>query len=147
MTLDAQVQKLARMRAFREKYLEEAKAIEWMFNASPQGQLLSGLKSKLTELDTEVAATEEAIRAEAVSQFKATGSRRPHPAVEIKMFKQAIYDAQMALEYARQHIPVAVKLDGKKFEKAALGLDLEFVEILVEPRAQIARDLADYIEE
>ena len=147
MTLDAQVQKLARMRAFREKYLEETKEIERMFVASPQGQLLSGLKSKLAELDTEVAATEEAIRADAVSQFKATGSRHPHPAVEVKMFKRAIYDAKAALEYARQHIPNAVKLDARKFEQAALKLELGFVEIVVEPRARIDQDLAAYMEE
>ena len=146
MALDDQVQRLARIRAKREACVEQARELERALAASPKGQLLSGLRGKLAELDANLAAAEEAVRADAVFEYNATGSKHPHPAVKVKIFKRVIYDAKAALEYARQHIPNAVRLDARKFEKAALELDLGFVEVVAEPRAQIDQDLTGYMD-
>ena len=147
MTLGAQVQRLAQMRATRQEYVAQAKGLEEAIAASPQGQLLNGLKGRLAEVIADIGTAEEAVRADAVFEYNATGSKQPHPAVKVKIFKRVIYDAKAALEYARQHIPNAVKLDSRKFEKAALELDLGFVEVVAEPRAQITQDLTGYIKE
>ena len=146
MTLNAQVQRLAQMRAARQEYVAQAKKLEEAIAASPQGQLLNGLKGKLAELASATEAAEEAVRADAVFEYNKTGSKCPHPAVKVKIFKRVIYDAKAALEYARQHIPNAVRLDARKFEKAALELDLGFVEVVAEPRAQIDQDLTGYMD-
>jgi len=69
------------MRAKREAYAEQARELERALAASPKGQLLSGLRGKLAELDANLAAAEEAVRADAVFEYNRTGSKHPHPAV------------------------------------------------------------------
>ena len=89
-------------------------------------------------------AQDDIVRAIALSEFGSTGVKSAHPAVTIKMFKRFVYDARQALDYAREHIPNALKLDARAFEKAAQALGLDFVTIEDDPRPQIASDLSEY---
>jgi hypothetical protein len=85
------------------------------------------------------------VRTLAVKSFEKDGNQKPHPAVGIGEYTVLEYDTDKALDYARKHIPNAVKLDKTAFKKAAKVLGLEFVEVSVEPRAKINRDLTEYL--
>jgi hypothetical protein len=91
-----------------------------------------------------VADLEEQVRALAVAHFGDTGDKHPHAAVGIKLFTFYDYDPISAKRYCVEHLPTALTLDGRKFERAAEVLDLDFVKIGKEPRAQIASDLTDW---
>jgi hypothetical protein len=51
----------------------------------------------------------------------------------------------MALIYCRQHLPNALKLDARAFEKAAKVIPLSFVDVVETPKATIATDLSEYL--
>ena len=91
-----------------------------------------------------VADLEEQVRAAAVACYDNTGNKHPHAAVEIKLFTVYDYDPLKAKQYAVEHLPTALSLDTRKFQRAAEVLDLDFVKIGKEARAQIAADLADW---
>jgi hypothetical protein len=55
------------------------------------------------------------------------------------------YDTARALTYAREHLPQALKLDAREFEKVAKVLKLDFVTTHEEPQATIATDLSKYL--
>jgi hypothetical protein len=80
-----------------------------------------------------------------VEAFDETGKTHPHPAVTIKQFTVLVYTADDALEYAREHLPQALKLDKHVFERVAKAAQPPFVLFTKEPRATIARDLSEYV--
>lgn len=75
---------------------------------------------------------------EAIAEYNRSGERKPHPAVEVKIMTEVLYDDEEALKYARLHIPNAVKLDTKKFEAAAKALELPFVRTEEYPKAYVS---------
>jgi 3-mercaptopyruvate sulfurtransferase SseA len=77
--------------------------------------------------------------------FAETGDKAPHPAVKIKMYTMLEYKDEDAIDYAREHLPGALKLDKRVFARAAKAVAMNFVAILQEPRATIARDLSKYL--
>ena len=89
--------------------------------------------------------TEATVRALAVDFYTATGDKRAHEAVTVKVFRDLVYDEVMALIYCRQHLPNALKLDTRAFEKAAKAIPLAFVEFTETPKATIASDLSAYL--
>ena len=56
------------------------------------------------------------------------------------------YKDEDAINYAREHLPGALKLNKRVFKKAAQAVAMDFVAILQEPRATIARDLSKYLQ-
>jgi len=95
----------------------------------------------------DVADAEAEARKQAMIVFAETGSKEPHPAVKIKMYAILEYNDKDAIDYAREHLPEALKLDKRTFKKAAQAIAMDFVAILQEPRATIARDLSGYLPE
>jgi len=89
--------------------------------------------------------TEDQVRALAVDFYTATGDKRAHGAVTVKVFRDLVYDEVMALIYCRQHLPNALKLDARAFEKAAKVIPLSFVDVVETPKATIATDLSEYL--
>ena len=97
-------------------------------------------KARTAQSDLEVK-----VRKAAMKTFVETDDRTPHPAVKIKDFTALDYDDEDAIEYAREHLPKALKLVKRVFDKAAKVLELDFVVIWQEPRATIARNLSKYL--
>jgi len=91
------------------------------------------------------------LRAGAADLYKSEDVRQPHPAVKIRLVRKLEYLENMAWEFCAEHLPKALKLDKRFFEKhcrAVADTDpISFVEIIQEPQVTIARDLSAYIEE
>lgn len=114
--------------------------------ATYEWQNIAGFKKQLDLAQGALAEAEANVRAVALAEYAANQDKHPHPAVTIKVYEVLAYDAEQAKSYAIAHnLPKLLKLDAKIFEKAANGLDLDFVTVTEEPRATIATDLSEWV--
>ena len=114
--------------------------------ASPLGLYLNETRENLQKAKAVQANAETDVREIGRNIFTETGDKTPHPAVKIKIYTVLDYTDEDAVEYAREHLPQALKLVKRTFEQAAKAVELDFVTIQQEPRATIARDLSKYQE-
>lgn len=141
----------------------------WVHIAAAYRQELAEAKAHQAQLETDLANTAEwarldqhrtytanvkqnleqaetALRDAGWQAYQDTGDKAPHPAIKIKLFTVLKYDLGRAKDYCIAHLPNALKLDARTFEKAAPALGLDWVEEAKEPRAEIAGDLSAYLE-
>ena len=136
---------LAYTRKVEAEYLQEIAMIEKEIAATPLGQRLARCRDLLGTARMDKADAEERVRNAALQAHHATGNRRPHPAVQVILSTVLSYDPQAALDYCRLHLPKALTLDRRKFEKAAKVLELPFVTVGQMPATRIASDLTEYL--
>lgn len=134
--MDDLVKRLAALRKEHAAMVEELRARE---------AELAPWREAVSQKAAEVAEIEVAIRLAAQEAYVNTGDKHPHPAVGIRVQHVLHYDADKALEWARQHYPEALKLDVSKFEKVARAMELDWVQDEEVPQATIARDLSAFI--
>ncbi len=97
-----------------------------------------------TAADAEIGRLEEQIRAAALSEYSASGNKKPHANVTVKMFTTvAIPDEAAAREWCFINFRPALKFDAKTFEKAVKdgAVPAVLASTQDEPRAQIATKL------
>jgi N-methylhydantoinase B/oxoprolinase/acetone carboxylase alpha subunit len=90
------------------------------------------------------------LRELALADYKATGSKKPHPVMGIRVSLKLTYDPAVALDWAKTEMPAALMLDTKTFEafvKSANTVPLTFVDYQQIPSATIATDLSEYLKE
>jgi len=145
MTIDKEVSRLAFCRAREEQCQKLVGIIEADIAASKPGQELAGAKEALAAAKENTLAADQGVRTSALQVYAETQDKKPHPAVPIKIYTVLQYEQQDAIEYAREHLPTALKLNTSTFEKVAKVVPLDFVTISEEPRATIARDLTAYM--
>jgi hypothetical protein len=135
--------------AYRRRVVAEREALlieeEAKLHASLLWQMVGARQRSLNQAKDKQADAETEVRKEALAAYEETGDKKPHPAVPIKMYTVLEYEEANALDYAREHLPKALKLVKRTFEKAAKVLELDFVTVTQEPRATIARDLSEYL--
>lgn len=89
----------------------------------------------------DVAEIEDNVRKVAVEIYNLTGNRAVHSFVSVRVERRLEYSEDEAVEWCRQHLPTALKLDNRAFEKVALAAELGFVKVWQEPKALIATKL------
>jgi len=141
---------IARLARARQVVTEQETALAEMTEelyASPLGLYLNKTRESLQTAKAVQADAEVDVREKARGIFRETGDKTPHPAVKIKMYVALDYTDEAAVEYAREHLPQALKLVRRTFEKVAKmpELDLGFVTVRREPRVTIARDLGKWM--
>lgn len=141
------IKNLACSREIAAKRAVELKEAETKLVASPLWQQWESARVNLQIAKGNVLSNEADVRERALGIYEEVGDKIPHPAVTIKMYTVLNYEDLNALDYAREHLPKALKLDKRTFETAAKVLNLDFVTIQQEPRATIARDLSGYLPE
>jgi hypothetical protein len=110
------------------------------------GFRLQDAKNAVSEKNIVVRDLADFVRDRAVRLFVQDSTRKKlNSAVTIKEYTVLVYDSSDALEFARQHVPKALKLDKRTFEKAARVLEPDFVTVTKEPRATIASDLSAWL--
>jgi len=142
--LDELIKKLAYYRNVEAEYKQELDDVRAEIQES-YGHILERVESLLKVAKADVADAEENVRKAALDAYGESGEKRIHPAVVIKVFTVLNYLETAAFAYAREHLPTVLRLDKRKFEKAAKTIDLEFVTKSQEPRATISRDLSSYL--
>jgi len=135
------VPQLAVARKTLEAAQEQMQMLLAEFQATQEYQNAAQVKTQEAE---RVAALEEQIRNEGVAIFKESGSKHPHPAVEIKLFKTVTVKDEGGLrEWCFANFRPALKLDSASINKAAKdgNIPVNYAEVFEEPRAQIATKL------
>ena len=95
----------------------------------------------------DVSRLEKGIKLEVEIEFVRTGleNKKPYDGIQIKKFQVVhILDEKEAIAWAGVNAPQVLSLRKAPFNKIAKVLDLSFVEIDTEYRAQIASDLSIY---
>lgn len=141
---------LAGLNFFRNLLDETDKATvraEIMLEATPEYQNLQQLKEKGMEYLTKAGELSDSIKEDTVKEFISSGleNTKPYDGIQIKKFQVVhVLDDREAIEWAGTNAPQVLSLKKAPFNKIAKVLDLSFVEINTEYRAQIASDLSMY---
>jgi len=130
--------------------LEDALEVGWeLVEATPDYKSWQKLKEKVDGFKEELRENESAFKEQAVKEYVQYGMENPKPidGLQIKKFKIVhILDEETAKEWASENAPQVLSLKKAQFNKIAKVLDLDFVQINDEYRAQIASDLSMYEE-
>ena len=145
MDIRGPVSELALARQIEAECKAEVADIQAELEASALWKVLLERKAMLGAAQKAVNAQADCVRKLAVEAYGETGDKQVHPAVQVKMYAILDYDPANALNYAREHLPGALKLNRQAFEKAAKAIGLDFVTMDQEPRAVIAGDLSKYV--
>ena len=147
-------QNVSTLAELRKKIEEAEFAVEITereFQETALGQALADRRATLDDLMARAKELDNQIRSYTVSIFENTGERHPHPAVGVRVYTKLQYDKDEALHWSQRHLPKALKLDKRFFEKHAKGVaetqPIPFVQIVEEPRATVSSDLSEYVEE
>jgi len=138
------VKDLATVRQTETEIKAEVADIQAELEASGLWKLLQERKALLGSAQGAANLQADYVRELALRAYDVAGDKRVHPAVQVKMYATLAYDPTNALDYAREHLPGALKLNKQVFEKAAKAIGLDFVTMDQEPRAVIAGDLSKY---
>ena len=120
-------------------------AYETELHTTQLWKALEERRASLQKARTAQSDLEAEVRKRALAAYEETSNKAPHPAVKVKVYTVLDYEPADALDYAREHLPTALELIKRAFEKAAKVLELDFVDFTDEPRATIARDLSEYL--
>jgi hypothetical protein len=109
------------------------------------GHVLNELDARRESAQADIEQCDKQVKHAAIGKFEDTGreSKKPHPAVTIRVGKEFEYDEQEAKEYCLLYLPDALKLHVPTFKKNADGL--AFVTTHEKISAAIKRDLSDYV--
>lgn len=147
--LEEWITRLARARQIESEYRREIRDLEAELADTPAGRRLAEVRATyLPTACADVTDAEDAVRRQALALFESNGHHKQvHPAVTVKDVIHLQYDPEVALEYARQHLPKALKLDKRAFDKVARVLEPDFVTQTVEHKPYIARDLSAFVDD
>lgn len=146
-TLAAAVEQLARHRVLLADVNFEIESKRAEFEQS-----IADERTRCGLIKAFIAEDEAIVKEMGLKAYRATDSKRPHPAVEIKERRKAsIPNLARAFAWAKEKMPLVIlpeSLDQKALMDFALKskTPVPFVEITKEPNAQIATDLSQYLE-
>jgi len=146
-TLNNYVHQLAYFRKVEANALETIAGIEAELVSTPLSQRLGRAKEFLGAARLDKANAADRVRNAALAEYQVMGNKQPHPAVKVVLATVLDYDPADALTYCREHLPKALKLDKRTFERAAKAIEPGFVTIEQEPRTRIAKDLSAHLDE
>lgn len=145
--MDEKIKHLAYCRKVETEYKCEILEIENELAETPLGQRIVRARKLLEIARADVTDAVEVVQTKALRLYAKTGNKTPHPDAKIALTTVLAYEPDQAHTYARLHLPRALKLDRRTFEKAAKVLDLNFVTITQKPRVRISRDLSAHLGE
>ena len=87
------------------------------------------------------AQAETTLRTAGLVAYAAGGSKRPHPAVGVRVTLQPQYDAAALTAWARTQMPALLQLDTARVAIVARHLPLPGVQLIPTPQATIGSDL------
>jgi len=137
---------LAESRRLEQVWKSKITTINAEIDASPIGQARSQAHESLRQAQNCVAIATGNVQTCALQQYADTGNKTPHPDAKIALTVVLAYKLVEAIGYARDHLPQALKLDKRTFDRAAKVLDLDFVTFTQEPRVRISRDLSAHLD-
>jgi hypothetical protein len=106
------------------------------------------VSANISDAAIQIGELSDQLRELALADFKASGSKKPHPAMGIRVSTKLVYDPKVAEAWAKVNLPTAFSFDTKFFEVYAKNVaDVPCVNIEHVPTATIATDLNEYLKE
>jgi hypothetical protein len=143
LSLDAAVTELANARAEEVllKALCDAALADWKRD---NAMLLTDME-KAREAVTEA---ERTVRTATLEAYIASGSKKPHPAVQVRLTKVVTYDEDKASVWGMVNAPLLMRLDTNAFKKLVLAnvVPVDIAQVDEVPQATIATDLSAWLE-
>ncbi len=138
---------VAEWRAIQAKFREAIKECQTALEATPEWAKLQLYQKEERHANEQCIMWEDLAKHDAMRDFKSTGNKAPAPGVTIKVFRQLRYDSDEVLSWCKTNAPTFVRetLDRKSFDEVAHALEGAPIEIIAEPRAQLASDLSAYL--
>jgi hypothetical protein len=126
---------------------KESKAA--LLKAFEQTTIYLAIQDNITEATNQIGYLTEQLHELALNDFRATGSKKPHPALGIRVSTKLVYEPVVALDWAKTNLPAALVLDTKTFEAfvKATTVPVNFVSEMQIALATIATDLSEYLKE
>ena len=153
-TVKANIKERLRIMAVLEKEAQEL--TDWIeetgkeLEADPIYQRYEKLVEQRKEVMDKKKNISDGLKELAVLQYFDIGEKKPAPGVEVRIYTRLNYDEETAFSFCEQHLPAALKLDKKKFEKYVKAMEevdpVDFVEIVEDPRVFISGDFSEYLE-
>jgi len=85
----------------------------------------------------------------ALDEYRQTQEKKPVDGVAIRIYRCVAYDPEIALDWCKEYLPMALKLQKSKLEKHLKAIQdtapPEWVEYYEEPRTTISSDLSVYL--
>jgi hypothetical protein len=145
-SLDERIHILAKARRIEQELRDEIAQLEAALADTPEGRRLAEIKARdLPRATQYTEMCDDSVRTDALRLYEQTGQKKVHPEVQIKEITTMEYDPAAALEYARQHLVQAIKLDKVTFEKVAKVAPPAFVTVHKEAAPYITRDLSRWL--
>ncbi len=142
--LSEAVERLASARA-TEAHEKEALATVEAVVQEKFGKALTKARLCLQTARTEETDASADVRRLSVEKHEGGREAELHPAATIIMATVLYYDGAKAIDHCRKHLPGALSLKKRDFEKVAKVANLDFVKIRKESRVRIARDLSEWL--
>jgi len=136
------VHELARAQADKDAVTAQVSA---MIEAVQQLPDYIKLKEQKINLEGLIDNLTEEIKAAGLAAYADTESKRPHPAVGIRIKTKVTYDEKEALAYCMEHLTPAVRLNTKVFEDLAKKTPLPVATVYYEPSVTISPDLSEWL--
>jgi len=140
MNIAEAVERLANARQDLAKLDGQIVTAEERVLETPAGHWLNVLKGHRAEAQQKCDATDAEVRSIAVAMYQLDGQRKPHAGVEVKLYQTLEYDKAAATEWCREHLPTAMQLDVKRFERVAVDVGAP-VKVIETPRVFISKEL------
>lgn len=148
-----QMKEALQILAALNKGLEENEAWQQekqaLLEQAPIYQQLLKIQAEKKEIKAKIEMVRDHVKTYAEGLYQSEGDKKPADGVEVRIYTKYEYDPELALDYCKQALPLALKLDTKTFEKYVKGVQevkpLPFVEVIEDPRVMISSDLTEYL--
>ena len=144
------LKQLATIRVHLADRQEELSKAHEALEATPEQELVNEIAAEINNLKQAETLYKDNITKDALflSELSEYEDRKPASGVQIKEFTTIeILDEKKAKVWASENAPDTISISKAKFNKIAKVLNLDFVEIGTEYRAQVASDLSNYLDE
>jgi glucan biosynthesis protein len=146
MTIKDELTDLAALRHARAEITQQIDIAEQALHNTQEYKRLAALRETCkTYTDEEDAAASRA-RSLALVAYETRGNKHPAPGIQIKLYRQVLYDQATALAWCSTDAPFLVQhtINARAFERLAPEIPGAPVQVVSQARAIIDADLTQY---
>ena len=136
--MEAQAALEEEMQAARDRLEQTELWLDYQSTREALGEFLQSIEDTRNE-----------IKQLALDEYRQTQEKKPADGIAIRVYRCVAYDEEIALDWCKEYLPMALKLQKSKLEKHLKAIQdtapPEWVEYYEEPRTTISSDLSIYL--
>lgn len=147
-SLQAQVREVQACRTYMAELTTQHFEAKKKLEQTPEWLEVERIKALSQPQGTRVSQQEEALRSMALVAYRENGDKAPVAGVTVKQYKHLVYDTAIATEWCKANAPALIMHTlSPDYGKVAENLPGAPIEVVYEPRVQIAKDLGKAVAE